>query len=103
MAGVFDNLPGYLKMPGVADTDFKAWIDRITPKTAKPDKWDSMNYWTNTPKFAVSLLKALYGEHATKDNGWAFDYLPKLEHKHSWTEIWDDMYKAMSKACSRSA
>src|SRR5947207_9320601 len=87
MAGVFDNLPGYLKMPSVADTDFKSWVDRITPKTAKPSKWDSMNYWSNTPKFAVSLLKALYGEHATKANGWAFDYIPKLERRHSWTEI----------------
>src|SRR5947209_19703123 len=79
MAGVFDILPGYLRMPSVADTDFKSWMDRITPKTAKPAKWDSMNYWSNTPKFAVSLLKALYGEHATKDNGWAFHYIPKLE------------------------
>ena len=42
-----------------------------------------MNYWSNTPKFAVSLLKALYGEHATKENGWAFDYIPKLERRHS--------------------
>src|SRR5256886_2762440 len=77
MAGIFDNLPGYLKMPSVADTDFKSWMDRITPKAAKPSKWDSMNYWSNTPKFAVSLMKALYGEHATKANGWAVDHIPK--------------------------
>ena len=36
MAGVFDLLPGYLKMPAAADADFKAYLDRITPKSAKP-------------------------------------------------------------------
>ena len=64
MAGIFDLLPGYLKMPAAADTDFKAYTDRITPKAAKPGPWESMNYWSNTPKFAVSLLKALYGDAA---------------------------------------
>src|SRR5215813_13304556 len=92
MAGVFDILPGYLKMPSVADLDFRAWMDRITPKSAKPGPWDSMNYWSNTSKFAVSLMKALYGDAATRDNDWAFHYLPKLERRHSWAEIWDDMY-----------
>jgi formate dehydrogenase major subunit len=56
-----------------------------------------MNYWANTPKFAVSLLKALYGDAARKENDWAFHYLPKLERKHSWTEIWDDMYRGTIK------
>jgi formate dehydrogenase major subunit len=93
MAGVFDNLPGYLKMPVVADTDFHSWMERITPKSAKPAQWESMNYWTNTPKFAVSLMKALYGDAAKKENDWAFHYLPKLDRRYSWTEIWDDMHK----------
>jgi formate dehydrogenase major subunit len=92
MAGIFEILPGYLKMPSVADTDFKSYLDRTTPKGPKPSKWDSMNYWANTPKFAVSLLKSMYGDAAKKENDWAFHYLPKLEKKHSWAEIWDDMY-----------
>ena len=58
MAGIFDNLPGYLKMPSPADTDLAAYLKRITPTAAKPDPWDSFNYWSNTPKFAVSMLKA---------------------------------------------
>jgi len=92
MAGVFDILPGYLKMPNPADTDFKAYIDRITPKTAKPAQWESFNYWSNTPKFAVSFLKAMYGDAAKKENDWAFHYLPKIDRNYSWTQIWDDMY-----------
>ncbi len=92
MAGVFDILPGYLKMPTPADTDFAAYLARITPKAAKPGAWESFNYWSNTPRFAVSFLKAMYGDAAKKENGWAFDYLPKIDRRHSWTEIWDDMH-----------
>ena len=46
----------------------------------------------NTPKFAVCFLKTLYGDAATKQNDWAFDYLPKVDRNYSWTYIWDDMY-----------
>ena len=36
MAGIFDLLPGYLKMPAATDTDFQAYTARITPKAPKP-------------------------------------------------------------------
>ena len=97
MAGIFDNLPGYLKVPVPADTDFKAYIERITPKPSKPRVWDSFNYWLNTPKFAVSFLKAMYGDAATKQNDWAFHYLPKVDRNYSWTYIWDNMYNGVVK------
>src|SRR6266699_3008338 len=93
VAGIFDNLPGYLKVPAPADKDFDAWIKRITPTSSKPGEWDSYNYWSNTSKFAVSLLKAMYGDAAKKENDWAFHYLPKIDRKYSWVEIWDDMYQ----------
>ena len=97
MAGIFDNLPGYLKVPTPADTDFDAYSKRITPKPAKPGEWDTFNYWGNTPKFAVSLLKALYGDAATKQNGWAFEYLPKVDRNYSWVQLWDNMYNGVLK------
>jgi formate dehydrogenase major subunit len=93
IAGVWDSLPGYLKIPNVADKDFDAWMKRTTPTASKPAEWDSFNYYSNTPKFAVSLLKALYGPSATKENHWAFDYLPKVDREYSWAHIFDDMYK----------
>ena len=97
LAGVFDILPGYLKMPNPADTDLAVYLKRITPAAAKPDKWDSFNYWSNTPKFAVSLLKAMYGQSATKANDWAFHYLPKIDRNYSWVNIWNDMYEGSIK------
>jgi formate dehydrogenase major subunit len=97
MAGIFDNLPGYLKMPNPADTDLATYLKRITPTPAKPDPWDSMNYWSNTPKFVVSFLKAMYGPAATKENDFAFNYLPKIDRNYSWVNIWNDMYEGKVK------
>ncbi len=97
VAGIFDNLPGYLKVPNPTDTDFKAWMTRITPTSAKPKEWDSFNYWSNTSKFAVSFLKTMYGNAASKENDWAFSYLPKVDREYSWVHIWDDMYKGKVK------
>jgi formate dehydrogenase major subunit len=97
MAGVFDNLPGYLKVPTPADGNFEGWMKRITPTPARAEKWDSMNYWGNTPKFAVSLLKAFYGDAATKQTDWAYDYLPKVDRNYSWVQLWDNMFNGMVK------
>jgi formate dehydrogenase major subunit len=97
MAGIFEILPGYLKMPNPADTDFATYLKRITPTASKPDAWDSFNYWSNTPKFAVSFLKAMYGPAATKQNDWAFHYLPKIDRNYSWVNIWNDMYEGKVK------
>jgi formate dehydrogenase major subunit len=97
MAGVFDILPGYLKVPLPTDKDWDTYINRATPKAAKPKEWDSFNYWSNTPKFAVSFLKALYGDAATKENGWAFHYLPKVDRRYSFADIWNDMYNGKVK------
>jgi formate dehydrogenase major subunit len=59
--------------------------------------WESYNYYSNTPKFAVSLLKAYYGTAATKENDWAFHFLPKVDRNYAWTELWDEMYEGRVK------
>jgi formate dehydrogenase major subunit len=92
MAGVFDILPGYLKVPSPGDVDFATYVKRLTPTSSKPHEWDSFNYWSNTSKFAVSFLKAMYGDAARKENDWAFHYLPKVDRNHAWAQLWDDMY-----------
>ncbi|OLC78104.1 MAG: formate dehydrogenase-N subunit alpha [Acidobacteria bacterium 13_1_40CM_4_65_8] len=92
MAGVFDILPGYLKVPNPNDVDYATYLKRITPTSSKPAEWESFNYWSNTPKFAASFLKAMYGDAANKENDFAFHYLPKIDRNYAWTQIWDDMY-----------
>ncbi len=97
MGGIFDIWPGYLKVPNPTDVDLAAYLKRITPTPSKPAPWDSFNYWSNTPKFAVSYLKAMYGDAATKENDFAFDYMPKVDRNYSWTQIWDNMYRGSVK------
>jgi len=97
MGGVFDIWPGYLKVPTPTDADLKTYLQRTTPKPSKPAQWDSFNYWFNTPRFAISFLKAMYGDAAQRDNDWAFHYMPKLDRNYSWTHIWDNMYRGSVK------
>jgi len=97
MAGLYDSLPGYLKIPLPTDPDVTSYLKRITPTASKPSEWDSFNYYSNTPKFFISLMKAMYGDAAKKENGFAFDYLPKADRDYSWTHIWDDMYNGKVK------
>ena len=97
MGGVFDIFPGYLKIPAPSDTDLATYLKRTTPTSSKPTEWDSFNYWSNTPKFAVSFLKALYGDSAKKENDFNFHHLPKIDRKFSWTEMWDEMYSGKVK------
>jgi len=91
MGGVYEIFPGYLKMPNPTDVDLAAYLKRTTPTSSKPSEWDSYNYWSNTPKFMVSFLKALYGDAAKKENDWAFNYLPKIDRRYAWVEMWDRM------------
>src|SRR5437879_6625717 len=40
-------------------------------------------YWANMPKFVVSYLKSVYGDAATKDNQFGYDWHPKILGDHS--------------------
>ncbi|MFC6886427.1 formate dehydrogenase [Actinomadura yumaensis] len=75
---LFDLLPGYIPMPHAhADLD----LDRFVRADA-PEK----GYWGNMRAYVVSLLKAWWGDAATEDNDFRFDYLPRLTGSHSTYE-----------------
>ena len=40
-------------------------------------------YWANMPKFVVSYLKSIYGDAATKENQFGWDWHPKILGDHS--------------------
>ncbi|KDP11461.1 formate dehydrogenase subunit alpha, partial [Mycobacterium avium subsp. hominissuis 100] len=73
---LFNLLPGYLPMPkaGVHDT-LADYLDAVGSKKQK-------GFWANADAYTVSLLKAWWGEAATADNDWAYDYLPRLTGPH---------------------
>jgi formate dehydrogenase major subunit len=93
---LFHILPGYLKTPRASTQTLQEYNDKWTPKTKEPS---SANWWGNYPKYSVSLLKAHYGNAATKDNDFGFDWLPKLDdgQNASWLMIFDEMIQGKFK------
>jgi formate dehydrogenase major subunit len=72
---LFDILPGYLSMPHAGkDLDFATYVKNYQAASG---------WWSELPKYIVSLLKAWYGDAATAENGWAFDHLPYVHGNHS--------------------
>jgi formate dehydrogenase major subunit len=89
--GLLSNLlPGYMTLPGEKETDYRAYIDKRASKPLRPNQ---LSYWQNYEKFHVSLMKAWFGDAATKENNWAFDYLPKLDKVHDVLQVFEDMYQ----------
>ncbi len=75
--GLMSNLlPGYLNQPTEKEKDFDTYMSTRGFKPLRPDQ---TSYWQNYRKFMVSFLKAMWGEHATAENDWAYDYLAKLD------------------------
>ena len=73
---LFNLLPGYLPMPNAADHQtLQQWVDSIRHPGSK-------GFWANADAFAVSLLKAYWGDAATAENDYCFDYLPKITGDH---------------------
>ena len=93
---LFHILPGKLKTPRASDVDLKTYNEHYTPKTSDPM---SANWWGNYPKYSTSLLKSFYGENATKENDFAYSWLPKLDDggNYSWLVLFDEMYKGTIK------
>src|ERR1700757_1923267 len=71
-----DLLTGYLNLPGQTYQDYKQYIASHTFKPLRPNQ---LSYWQNYDKFFISLMKAWWGDAATAENNWAYDYLPKLD------------------------
>jgi formate dehydrogenase major subunit len=71
---LFNLLPGYLPMPHAAGhTD----IDSYTAVDAA-----QISFWGNIRSYIVSLLKAWWGDAATAENDFCFDYLPRITGNH---------------------
>ena len=69
-------LPGYMRLPNEKETSYEQYMNAITPKDIVPNQ---TNYYRNTSKFFVSMMKTFYGDKATKENGWGFDFIPKVD------------------------
>jgi formate dehydrogenase major subunit len=75
--GLMSNLiPGYLTLPNDREPDYATYMKTRGFKPLRPGQ---TSYWQNYDKFFVSFAKAMWGDAATKDNDWAYDWLPKID------------------------
>lgn len=70
------SLPGYMSLPRETEQDLETYYKTRATKPLRPNQ---MSFWQNYPKFFVSLQKSWWGKAATKENDWAFHYLPKWD------------------------
>lgn len=71
---LFDLLPGYIPMPHAHQhQDLDAFVAADAGTTG---------FWGNMRAYVVSLLKAWWGEAATEENAYRFDWLPRLTGDH---------------------
>ncbi len=88
--------PGYLKTPRASNVSLAAYNKKWTPKSNDPL---SANWWQNYPKYTVSLLKSFFGEKASKQNDFGYDWLPKVDdgRTYSFLDMFDDIYRGKVK------
>jgi formate dehydrogenase major subunit len=88
--GLLSNqLPGYISLPSEAEQDYNKYI---AARALKPLRPNQLSYWQNTPKFFVSFMKTWWGDAATAENNWAYDYLPKLDKLYDMLQVYELMY-----------
>ena len=81
-------LPGYMTLP----TRSRAGLRRIhrgaRAEAAAPNQ---MSYWQNYAKFSCQPMKAWWGDAATAENHWGYDYLPKLDKLYDMLQMFELM------------
>ncbi|MGH3424090.1 MAG: molybdopterin dinucleotide binding domain-containing protein, partial [Nocardioidaceae bacterium] len=71
---LFNILPGYIPMRHAEQHED---LDEFVAADA-----GSTGFWGNMKSYTVSLLKSYWGDAATADNDFCFDYLPRLTGDH---------------------
>ncbi|TKA03038.1 formate dehydrogenase [Actinacidiphila oryziradicis] len=72
---LFNLLPGYLPMPDTTHESLAAYLHDICSRNRK-------GFWNNADAYMISLLKEYWGEAATAENDYCFDYLPRINGDH---------------------
>ena len=73
---LYHSIHGYMDAPSALRAH-ETLLDYIKNETT-PD-----SYFANLPKFLVSYLKSMWGDKATKDNDFGWDWHPKITADHS--------------------
>ncbi|MGI8421935.1 MAG: molybdopterin dinucleotide binding domain-containing protein, partial [Gaiellaceae bacterium] len=86
---LYDILPGYIPMPhATGHGDLQDFLEKNTSPSG---------FWGHMDAYMVSLLKAYWGEYATAENDFCFDYLPRISGDHSAYQTVLDMLEGKVK------
>jgi len=83
-------LTGYLTLPADAEQDYEHYIEKRVLKPLRPNQ---LSYYQNYRAFHVSLMKSWWGDAATQDNNWGYDYLPKQDKSYDLLQSIELMYQ----------
>jgi formate dehydrogenase-N alpha subunit len=90
MCALPENLSGYMLAPTDADDTREKYLAARTPKPLRPNQ---MAFTQNFPKWHTSLMKAYYGDAASKDNHFAYDWLPKRDGAYDVLAMFELMHQ----------
>ncbi len=90
MCAYSEVLSGYLGAPTDADTTREEYLTRRTPKPLRPNQ---MNFPQNFPKWHTSLMKAYWGDAATRENDFAYHWMPKRDGAYDILDMLERMYQ----------
>ena len=90
MCAYSEVLSGYMGAPTDGDANYDEYLAKRALKPLRPNQ---MSYWQNFPKFQVSLMKAYYGDAATRENNFAYDWLPKRDGPYDVLAIFERMHQ----------
>jgi formate dehydrogenase major subunit len=89
--GLMSNLiPGYMTLPSEKEVSKATYLQTRGFKPLRPGQ---LSYWQNYPKFFVSFLKSMYGNEATADNDFRYDWLPKLDVSYDVLRTFELMHQ----------
>ena len=89
--GLMTNLlPGYLTLPLQHEQSYEEYIKTRTHEPLRPNQ---LSIWKNYRAYYVSLMKAWWGDAATAENNWGYDYLPKLDKPYDLLQTIELMHK----------
>jgi formate dehydrogenase major subunit len=87
--GLMSNLlPGYMTLPMEGEQDYEEFIKK---RAAQPLRPNQLSYWKNYRAFHVSFMKSWWGDNATAENNFGFDYLPKLDKSYDMLQVFELM------------
>ncbi len=84
IASLYNIHPGYLNTPDASKTH-DTLLNYILTET------QPTSFWSNTPAYVISQLKAWFGDAATADNDYFYDTLPKITGDHSHLPVMVEM------------